>query len=1040
MSECNLIIKASAGTGKTFSLATRFIRLMLFGKVRPERIIALTFSRAAAQEIYTKILERLWTAATGPQNEEAREERGFLLDGFELPAGMVVDFSRGNFARLLRALINTQHQGAISTLDSFILRIVGNFPQELGFQNAVEVLDGVAEQDAVDAAVDGMLAGGQAAEQVSETFKAIKGETFPRTCLDGIGEVLSKQKWRDFVLAHPGCEQWTVESISAELGVDSQLTPPDLSALVGDREDLPEAKFVKLVENYQGEDDFLPKGNKLREMIDFFWSHPSEESYTYEYRRKSYTVSIGTSVRAGLRYMMGLFLKRQLEIVVAKIRLVQLVEGEYHARTRRQGKLTFQDFTDYSAAQEGTEDELKLQNVEFRFDSKFEHWALDEFQDTSEVQWRCLNRLVRAAADGEGGRTVLAVGDQKQSIYTWRGASRKPFDELLSWAEFQPPRGQVTSIDMSHRYGTHTADFVNRVFGPTNTLIACPEWTVAWPTHTAGGQSDYVKVVAVVPDEDPDADDEILLALYAEIAAVWDEHVRTQSSESVGILVRGNEKGLAVANYLRTRGLPVVWEGMNSIYDLPVVQGVLNLLRLGDHPEDSLAWQMVHVLLPRIGALLPACTTAQAVSAEIRQRVSRQGLARTLKDFANSLCAPEAGLDNLSRERLSSLVRLAVDYEQRPTAEVGSEGFIRFLERTSQRELAVSTDVIRILTIHRSKGLTLDRVFVPLFECKGDGAARDGRSTAAIDRPKMSAPLYTDGQQWVLQHLPKGLEVFNPQTKLAFAQMCRERLLENLRTYYVALTRARRATYVLFPQDTQADRSKGLLMRDLVTQAVDGFTPQDLAGADGVVYGRLLYEAGEVPEMVARRSNVRTVAPWTLHAGTAAIQRVSPSDTGDRDWTTGDTEVSPFASDFGLAAEQGTEVHARFAAITWATADELAAMPESFRPAFVQPSDEATVWRERSYEIASAGRWESGQFDRVVFSGGRAVIYDFKTSAKKASESVAAFHERMQRQYRSQMDHYANALSSLTGLARTHIETKLLLTTTGTVLDLSSES
>ena len=59
----NLVLKASAGTGKTFAIATRYLRLLIFEKVDPATILALTFSRAAAQEIYAKILERLWTAS-----------------------------------------------------------------------------------------------------------------------------------------------------------------------------------------------------------------------------------------------------------------------------------------------------------------------------------------------------------------------------------------------------------------------------------------------------------------------------------------------------------------------------------------------------------------------------------------------------------------------------------------------------------------------------------------------------------------------------------------------------------------------------------------------------------------------------------------------------------------------------------------------------------------------------------------------------------------------------------------------------------------
>ena len=79
MLEGNLLIRASAGTGKTFALATRYLRLMLLDKVDPAKIIALTFSRAAAQEIYTKILERLWKAAG--DDDKAKEESAEICKG-----------------------------------------------------------------------------------------------------------------------------------------------------------------------------------------------------------------------------------------------------------------------------------------------------------------------------------------------------------------------------------------------------------------------------------------------------------------------------------------------------------------------------------------------------------------------------------------------------------------------------------------------------------------------------------------------------------------------------------------------------------------------------------------------------------------------------------------------------------------------------------------------------------------------------------------------------------------------------------------------
>ena len=159
MREGNLLIRASAGTGKTFSLATRYLRLMLFDKVDPAKIVALTFSRAAAQEIYTKILERLWTASSSDENAEKESEE--VCKGL---VGVSESWDKAKFASLLRSLLDTQHLGTIATLDSFILRMVRNFPLEMGFQHAGEVLDPADEDEAVQDALRVILQGTEKAQ------------------------------------------------------------------------------------------------------------------------------------------------------------------------------------------------------------------------------------------------------------------------------------------------------------------------------------------------------------------------------------------------------------------------------------------------------------------------------------------------------------------------------------------------------------------------------------------------------------------------------------------------------------------------------------------------------------------------------------------------------------------------------------------------------------------------------------------------------------------------------------------------------------
>ena len=107
----------------------------------------------------------------------------------------------------------------------------------------------------------------------------------------------------------------------------------------------------------------------------------------------------------------------------------------------------------------------------------------------------------------------------------------------------------------------------------------------------------------------------------------------------------------------------------------------------------------------------------------------------------------------------------------------------------------------------------------------------------------------------------------------------------------------------------------------------------------------------------------------------------------------------------------------------------------------MEPSDDATLWREKPYEIFNGASWESGRFDRVVFwseNGERkAKICDYKTNAVRPGESVAEFSARMREAYAGQMRAYRAALSSLTGIAHANIALKLLLVAVRGVVEIA---
>ena len=1060
MSERNLLIRASAGTGKTYALATRYLRLMLLGKVDPAKIVALTFSRAAAQEIYTKILERLWKAAESEEN--AKKESEEICKGLEFSKS----WNTSKFASLLRSLIDTQHLGTIATLDSFILRMVRNFPLEMGFQHAVEVLDSAGEDDALKDALRVILQGTEKTDDFIKVFADARDGNLPRVLEYKIAALL--KTWRKFYEQRADCRNWTVESMQKALGIPEKSECPDLSSLpfceIKRKNAVSyEERFAEICKSYDGNAGVFDVTGGVKNLMLHFLHNVDADSYEYDFHKKHYVFNCGKDganvIRAAIRHMFNLRVQRLLKQVKAKIDFVGFVEDVYNRNSRRKGKLTFSDFTKFSAAREDSEKALALENLEYRFDEKFDHWALDEFQDTSELQWACLKSLVQEAATSGGGRTVMTVGDLKQSIYTWRGGNDGPFMEMMSWGAFTDRQfGRVDDLRTSYRYEKNICDFVNAVFGekslrksgvlPPERAKPIERWLSGdcWKEHEPVVKDgipkagDYVKVLGV-PDPEGKANMAALLpAIEEELTRIWSQHSTVGSTESVGILVRTNDDGNEVAEHLRSKGYKVVWEGMSAVSDVPVVNALVDLLRLSEHPEDTFAWKVVSQLFPVCSTLFPQKhgdeLSAAFVSSIVAANLSHQGLSRTLQKYCQALLEDSAGLDPLSKQRLRELVALAVAYEQRNANRFSIDGFEAFLAASSKREQGMSPDVVRILTIHRSKGLTLDRVIVPLAE---------GTTKWLADSSKQGL-IYTAEGSWVLPHLSAEESALNPKIQKACSEMADESLLSNIRTYYVALTRARKAMYIIAPL-VKRDESKPFF-RDVIASAVADFPRREMENGCEIIF-----EQGVEPEFKQKDrqsadtdENGARAEPQSWHHDKPfeTLERVSPSSSGHRDFVVPASHL--FSESAGEAAKKGTEIHGQYEAVEWADKQTLAALPQAFHIAFMKPSPEATLWREKNYEIyreaSGKGEWETGQFDRVVFTGEggerEAVIYDFKTNALKSGESAEDFERRMCRTYASQMGAYRAALATLTGLSSSRIRSVLLLQSTGTSIECGS--
>ncbi len=1097
----NLLIRASAGTGKTFSIATRFIWLFIIQGVDVKSILALTFSRLAAQEIYTKILERLWKASyrnadghdAADQASGARAERQTILEYIfgeraEPTPAEIAQALKGHpldaneFSLYLRKLVNTQHLGTIATLDSFILKFVRSYPLELGFQNNISLVEEYQAKLSVAEANDSLLGRSSQSGVVLEAFQALEGRWLRSVRARIVGQAAGG--WREFVRQHKD-HLPTADSMKAALGVPAVLEPfgaaggriaqIDFAPIAAEARSVetgnplkgnakrwvldPFNKLKEMLVGYAGEEILASTGAFVGGLLEAVRTGTLAPRFVFGKNEVELTEEVIVALEADIRRADNLFLATCIEKSVKRLQLVKCIDDVYDAKMRRAGLLTFADLPEAQKnfAWDADPEKFKadLENLYYRFDSKFDHWALDEFQDTSDVQWACLRALVENAAD-DLNKSVVTVGDLKQAIYAWRGGSNVPFQDMMRWPAISgrdehgrelPPVYGTTKVgciqdkDVSRRYEQHVCDFINLVFTEDNLApilssrpVALKGWTDrnCWRKHEAlkDGKTgvvlanDYVKVVGVpVPltrgqdASEDDADKEIgkkailplVDSLVRELTELWQTHQANQSRETVGILVRGNDEGAAWAQCLRREGLPVIWEGVSGVRDLPAVELVLAILSLSEHPEDTAAWQFVKASpLPTIlRAVFMDGTfdSAEALSAAVAQSLATEGLSRTLQKTVNPICRVlRTEGDLLSVSRLAALMRAAVKYETVARPSDGIDEFKNYLESHTGRELASSSSFIRILTIHRSKGLGIDHVFVPLAETeKTDLLTSKDADTFMSENPG----------EWILSGIGKASLAIRPVFKALWDKRQEGATAENLHTYYVALTRAKKSMYVILPMLTSKDgdlKNKGFAK--VIIQALWEGRPQD---------AEVVREFGTKIVCQPPKRKV-DVIPSVLPVGFTRIEhpvsddykRVSPSAEFQRKASGTSSLVAtrnPFAEDFGADAQKGIVKHAELERENWENpkAENVWAAPEK---------GWTEIWQEKAYELVEGDRWISGKIDRVTFyPDGRVVIADYKFSDKTDAELKAV--------YGRQLQDYASAVRKLTG--QTKITAQLLV-------------
>ncbi len=760
----NVLIEASAGTGKTQALANRLIDLLSEG-VNAREIVALTFSRAAAGEIFERFLSLL--------AEKAKTD--------------------AKAATALRETIAQQHLCSVGTLDSFLMRIVRSFPLELGLAHTAEMMDDwTAASERAETSFGILRRTDRAfARSFTEAFALAMNRANVRSFVETYQAFITA--WHELFLAHPAESAWGdpgaiwgrspafLEADEAALAEAARR----LEGLSGAKE---WADFAAWIRDFRG--SFAGLKGIVKKLLDEDLDPFVGATLEFSFKRKEFVFGgeQAAIIRGALQLAIGYALRRRLEEARGIRRLLDIFERAYAREVRNKGRLVFADVPRLIS----TLDESARLALEYRLDLRIRGWALDEFQDTSHEQWKALSGLIESARESDGEKSVFIVGDAKQAIYGWRNGDVEIFRGELGSGAYR-----LKELKKSYRSGAAVTDAVNRIFCGGRLKDELPSWES--PEHeTAKKNLDgFVHCVEAGGRRMEDFVEPVRNALKAV------EPVRR--GMAAAILVRANGFGEFLARELNRLGMKgVAWEGESAILDTPALLPFLDLVALADHPGNEQAYR--HFAVTPLCALKypQGLPPASQVSSEFARAFTTKGLVRTFRELRALLPAdPVAAWSAACEERFTDMLRAAAKFELTLKPGTRMSDFMAFLQTQYKRNLA-EPGMVKIMTYHRSKGLGFDYVVLPLYEWNGLWSDPDG-------------PLVTD--DWLLPpSIPKALQLV-PGVREACAARRNRADQEEICNYYVAMTRAKQAmTIVLNPS------AKGSTVRfsDIVRESLPG--------------------------------------------------------------------------------------------------------------------------------------------------------------------------------------------------------------------------
>ena len=811
------IYNASAGSGKTYTLVKEYLKI-LFQSNNSEhfkRILAITFTNKAVAEMKDRIIETLKQFSNKTILHKPNSMFNAICEELEMDPHMLHNKSE----TLLNTIIHNYAAFDISTIDGFTHKLIRTFAYDLRLplnfeveldQEALlnEAVNSLIEKAGTDHALTKVLidfaiekADDDKSWDVSFDFNKIAKLLVNENDIPFI-ETLKDKTLDDFKALKSQLKK-DLTSLENNIIQKAQNTLTLIEEAGLEFNDFSGGYLPKHFKNLTDKKFDLNFEAKWQEDLETKPLFPKRVTDTIASIIEQIQPQIATSFNETKHMVFHLKFLKAFYKNITPLSVLNAINNELKTLKEEQNKMLISEFNTIISK------EIRNQPTPFiyeRIGEKFNHYFIDEFQDTSVMQWENLIPLLGNSLSTETGNAML-VGDAKQAIYRWRGGKAEQFIGLFNDDNPFHIEKHVENLPTNYRSFKDIVNFNNGFFNYLSNLVfSKKDYKYLYGNahqNTFLEDAGYVELSFLTMDGDDDRDELFSENVLKTINNCLKNGFRL---ENICILVRKKKEGVAIANYLSQHRIPIISSETLLINNSAKVGFINNILGLLIQPKNN---EIKIEVLNYLTALFNIEDKHEFFSKRINLSISNLFksfeafnifinsdllLQLPLYDLAETIVR-DFNLVKSSNAYIQFYLDIVLDFSQKKGSNIS--GFLEYFDKKKEGLSIVSPkgqNAVQIMTIHKSKGLEFPVVIFPYADLD-IYRELDPKEWFKVDKEKYSGFTHT------LLNYSKDFEHYGEEGQRIYNTHQSEQELDNINLLYVTLTRAVEQLYVISKKD-----------------------------------------------------------------------------------------------------------------------------------------------------------------------------------------------------------------------------------------------